>query len=204
MTAMSKPCCCGLRGNAASGLASEVPPNYHRSACDRFSPLLFGSEGRPRRWLAPWRMRLIEERLKEPCEAPTPVELAALCNLSGRQLTRGFRASCRGCSIGDHVAQYRTDTPLASVGYGPERQGDRRSASRPSSFSLAFGEPRRDTHSLVARPSLRLANPNRSDAAGWGTCFPSREPSARRAARPVRYIASRGRNQIVATLTQTG
>lgn len=58
--------------------------------------------------LAPWRLRLIEERLREVREAPTLGELAALCNLSVRQLTRGFRKS-RGRSIGDHVAQCRID-----------------------------------------------------------------------------------------------
>jgi AraC family transcriptional regulator len=58
--------------------------------------------------LAPWRLRLIDERLREVREAPTLSELARLCNLSVRQLTRAFRASC-GRSIGDHVAQCRID-----------------------------------------------------------------------------------------------
>jgi AraC family transcriptional regulator len=59
--------------------------------------------------LASWRLRTIEERLAEICEAPTLAELADLCNISVRQLTRGFRAS-RGCSIGDYIAQSRIDT----------------------------------------------------------------------------------------------
>jgi len=58
--------------------------------------------------LAPWRLRLIDERLREVCKAPTLAELAALCRLSVRQLTRGFRVS-RGCSIGNYVAQSRVD-----------------------------------------------------------------------------------------------
>jgi AraC family transcriptional regulator len=58
--------------------------------------------------LAPWRLRLIDERLADLQEVPTLSELAALCNLSVRQLTRGFRAS-RGCSIGDHVASSRIE-----------------------------------------------------------------------------------------------
>jgi AraC family transcriptional regulator len=58
--------------------------------------------------LAPWRLRSIDERLKEVREAPTLAELAAQCKLSVRQLTRGFRAS-RGCSIGDYVANSRLD-----------------------------------------------------------------------------------------------
>ncbi|CAN7467633.1 helix-turn-helix transcriptional regulator [Phenylobacterium sp. LjRoot225] len=59
--------------------------------------------------LASWRLRMIEERLTEIREAPTLSELAALCNMSVRQLTRGFRAS-RGCSIGDYITQSRIDT----------------------------------------------------------------------------------------------
>ena len=35
---------------------------------------------------------------------PSLAELAELCALSVRQLTRGFRAS-RGCSLGEHIAQ---------------------------------------------------------------------------------------------------
>jgi AraC family transcriptional regulator len=89
--------------------------------------------------LAPWRLRLIDERLREVREAPTLSELATLCNLSVRQLTRAFRAS-RGRSIGDHVAQCRIDnakrllatdesikTIAYSLGFGS-----------PSSFSFAF------------------------------------------------------------------
>jgi AraC family transcriptional regulator len=58
--------------------------------------------------LAPWRLRLIEERLREVRAAPTLTELAGLCRLSVRQLTRAFRAS-RGCSIGDHIASSQLD-----------------------------------------------------------------------------------------------
>lgn len=58
--------------------------------------------------LAPWRMRLIEERLHDVRDAPTLAELAGICNMSVRQLARAFRAS-RNCSIGDYVAQCRID-----------------------------------------------------------------------------------------------
>jgi AraC family transcriptional regulator len=89
--------------------------------------------------LAPWRLRLIEERLKEACGAPTLSELAGLCNLSVRQLTRAFRAS-RGRSIGDHVAHCRidnakrllaTDESVKSIAYSL-------GFASPSSFSFAF------------------------------------------------------------------
>lgn len=53
--------------------------------------------------LAPWQLRLIDERLGEVREAPTLPVLADLCRISVRQLTRGFRAS-RGCSLGAYVA----------------------------------------------------------------------------------------------------
>jgi AraC family transcriptional regulator len=53
-------------------------------------------------------LRLIDERLADLRQVPTLSELAALCKLSVRQLTRGFRAS-RGLSIGDHVAAIRIE-----------------------------------------------------------------------------------------------
>jgi AraC family transcriptional regulator len=56
--------------------------------------------------LAQWRLRAVDERLADLQELPTLDELAALCNLSVRQLTRGFRAS-RDCSIGDYIANHR-------------------------------------------------------------------------------------------------
>ena len=59
--------------------------------------------------LAGWRLRLIDERLAEEGRAPRLSELATLCNLSPRQLTRGFRVS-RACSIGDYIEQRRMET----------------------------------------------------------------------------------------------
>ncbi|HXK24946.1 MAG TPA: hypothetical protein VMS55_19915 [Myxococcota bacterium] len=66
------------------------------------------AEGPATGGLAPWRLRVIDERLREVCSAPSLAELAGLCKLSVRQLTRGFRAS-RGCSIGDYVASSQID-----------------------------------------------------------------------------------------------
>ena len=89
--------------------------------------------------LAPWRLRRIDERLREVREAPTLGELAELCQLSVRQLTRGFRAS-RGCSIGDHVANSRvehakrllaTEQSVKAIAYSL-------GFSTPSSFCYAF------------------------------------------------------------------
>lgn len=58
--------------------------------------------------LAPWRLRRIDERLREVGPPPTLAELAKMCQLSTRQLTRGFRVS-RDCSIGDYVANSRIE-----------------------------------------------------------------------------------------------
>ncbi len=58
--------------------------------------------------LASWRMRLIKERLAEPGARVSLHELADLCNMSPRQLTRAFRAT-HGCSIGDYIARDRID-----------------------------------------------------------------------------------------------
>ena len=89
--------------------------------------------------LAPWRLRLIEERLNEIRQAPTLSELAALCKLSVRQLTRCVRKS-RGCSIGEHVARSRlknaqqllaTDQSVKAIAYSL-------GFASPSSFSYAF------------------------------------------------------------------
>lgn len=89
--------------------------------------------------LAPWRLRLIDERLAEPESPPTLGDLARLCNLSVRQLTRAFRTS-RGCSIGDHIARSRiehakrlltTDACVKSIAHTL-------GFASPSSFSYAF------------------------------------------------------------------
>ncbi len=65
--------------------------------------------------LAAWRLRLIDERLKDVHVVPTLIELADMCHLSVRQLTRGFRAS-RGCSIRDHVARCRIESAKRLLG----------------------------------------------------------------------------------------
>lgn len=75
--------------------------------------------------LAPWQLRRIEERLQEVRKAPTLAELAELCRLSVRQMSRGFHKS-RGCSIGDYVTKRQiehakqllaTDESITSIGH---------------------------------------------------------------------------------------
>jgi AraC family transcriptional regulator len=82
--------------------------------------------------LAQWRLRLIEERLREMHDVPSLEELAALCKLSVRQLTRGFRAS-RGCSIGDYVVNNRIDRAKQMLA------GDQ--SVKTVAYSLGFSSP---------------------------------------------------------------
>lgn len=65
--------------------------------------------------IASWRLRRIDERLARLGPLPSLGELAELCALSVRQLTRGFRAS-RGCSLGQHIAQSRIDLAKRMLG----------------------------------------------------------------------------------------
>lgn len=89
--------------------------------------------------LAPWRLRLIEERLQEVRESPTLIELAELCQLSVRQLARGFRVS-RNCSIGDYVASNRVEHArrLLATGQSIKSIAYSLGFSTPSSFCFAF------------------------------------------------------------------
>ncbi len=108
--------------------------------------------------LASWRLRLIEERLHAPGPMPTLTEMAAICNISIRQLTRGFRTS-RGCSIGDHIAQARiefakrrlaSDDSIKTIAF-------ELGFASPSSFSYAFrratgSTPRQFRHRQLRKP----------------------------------------------------
>lgn len=58
--------------------------------------------------LAAWRLRLIDERLQHLAVPPTLVELAELCSISVRQLTRGFLKS-HGCTLGHYVQHHRME-----------------------------------------------------------------------------------------------
>jgi AraC family transcriptional regulator len=93
----------------------------------------------PKHGLAAWRLRLIDERVGEMGKPPSLSELAELCDLSVRQLSRGFRIS-RQCSIGDYIERARienakrlliTGTSVKAVAYSV-------GFSSPSSFSFAF------------------------------------------------------------------
>lgn len=105
--------------------------------------------------LAPWRLQLIDDRLRAVSDVPTLAELAGLCRLSVRQLTRGFRAS-RGCSIGDYVANARVEhaKELLATAQSVKSIAYSLGFSSPSSFCFAFrratGEtPRQFRHRLL-------------------------------------------------------
>ena len=89
--------------------------------------------------LASWRLRLIDERLSESPLAPTLVDLARLCNLSVRQLTRGFRVS-RACSLGDHIEARRMELAKRMLvrGESVKAIAFAMSFASPSSFTFAF------------------------------------------------------------------
>jgi AraC family transcriptional regulator len=106
--------------------------------------------------LASWRLRLIDERLHRGGAAPSLDELAELCSLSTRQLTRGFRSS-RGCTIGDHIAHTRiamakrllgSDESIKSIAFAL-------GFSSPSSFSFAFGRATGSTPLRFRQRNLR-------------------------------------------------
>ena len=89
--------------------------------------------------LAGWRLRLIDERLDESLAPPSLQELADLCSLSVRQLTRGFRVS-RACSIGDYMEQRRMEAAkrLLMEGESVKSIAFAMGFASPSSFTFAF------------------------------------------------------------------
>ena len=89
--------------------------------------------------LAPWRLRLIDERLQDDSRPPTLSELAALCRISVRQLTRGYRASRRS-TIGEHVAQSRMESAKQMLAAGGSVKSVAHSLgfTSSSSFCTAF------------------------------------------------------------------
>ncbi|CAN7279992.1 helix-turn-helix transcriptional regulator [Phenylobacterium sp. LjRoot219] len=87
--------------------------------------------------LAAWRLRTIDKRLAEAGEQPTLAELADLCNMSVRQLTRGFRTS-RGCSIGDYMAQSRIEAAKRRLSAGESIKAIATSMGYASQSNFAF------------------------------------------------------------------
>lgn len=86
------------------------------------------------RGLAGWRLRLIDERIADFARPPSLAELASLCGMSDRQLTRAFRAS-RGCSIGEYQVQLRLEAAKRRLA-GSE-------SIKEIAYSLGFASPSR-------------------------------------------------------------
>lgn len=89
--------------------------------------------------LASWRLRRIDERLADDPTTPSLEELAKLCGISIRQLTRGFRVS-RGCSLGDYIEQRRMETAkrMLMAGDSVKAIAFAMGFASPSSFTYAF------------------------------------------------------------------
>jgi AraC family transcriptional regulator len=89
--------------------------------------------------LAAWRLRLIDERLGDDPTAPSLAEMAKLCGLSVRQLTRGFRVS-RGMSFGAYVEQRRMEAAKRQLlaGESVKTIAFAMGFASPSSFTFAF------------------------------------------------------------------
>ncbi len=106
--------------------------------------------------LASWRLRLIDERLQQSGPVPSLEELAALCNVSTRHLTRGFRSS-RGCSIGNFIAQTQIDRAKRLLGSSESIKAIAflLGFTSPSSFAFAFRRATGSTPSQFRQRQLR-------------------------------------------------
>jgi AraC family transcriptional regulator len=110
--------------------------------------------------LSPWRLRLIEDRLVGDITPPSVTELAVLCNISVRHLTRAFRIS-RGRSIGNYVLEHRINhaKKLIESGLNIKSVASAMDFTAPSNFTAAFrratGETPREYKQRVSR-SIQL------------------------------------------------
>jgi AraC family transcriptional regulator len=111
---------------------------------------LMGIQDPPRTGgLSPKHLRLIDERLAQSGASPTLTELAGLCGLSVRHLTRAFRTSRRQ-SIGDHIAECRIEQAKLLLGSGVSvksiayTMGFSSPAALSTAFRRATGERPRD------------------------------------------------------------
>jgi AraC family transcriptional regulator len=118
---------------------------------------LMGIEELPRTGgLSPTHLRLIDERLAQSGAPPTLAELAGLCGLSVRHLTRAFRTSRRR-SIGDYIAECRIQQAkqLLASGVSVKWIACTTGFSSPAALSTAFrratGERPRDYLQRVGR-----------------------------------------------------
>jgi AraC family transcriptional regulator len=117
----------------------------------------------PKGGLPPWRLKLIEERVRSGEQLPSLAELAGLCGLSRRQLMRAFREET-GQTIGafiqtmtvEHAKTLLSETD-APVGVIAGRLGFATAAAFSAAFRRATGQPPRSFRRLARSPaSARL------------------------------------------------
>jgi AraC family transcriptional regulator len=96
-------------------------------------------ERQRRTGLSPWCLKRIDQRLEDGGAPPTLSELAALCNMSVRHLTRAFRTS-RGRSVGSYIAERRIDHAKRLLAMGLRVKSVAYSAgfTAASNFAAAF------------------------------------------------------------------
>jgi AraC family transcriptional regulator len=108
-------------------------------------------------------LRLIDERLAQNGAPPTLTELAGLCGLSVRHLTRAFRTS-RRCAIGSYIAECRIQRAKhllvsgSSVQWIANTMGFSSPAALSGAFRRATGERPRDYLQRVGREGLPVCH----------------------------------------------
>jgi AraC family transcriptional regulator len=113
-------------------LAGQTMIELFRHLTGIEEPRVFGG-------LSPWRLKLIDERLSTGGAPPSLSELAGLCGMSVRHLTRAFRAS-RGRAIGSYIADHRMDQAkrLLASGMCVKSVAYETGFTAPSNFAAAF------------------------------------------------------------------
>ena len=89
--------------------------------------------------LAPWQLRLIKERFNDQIHDVALKDVASLCGISVRHLTRAFRVS-QGCSIGSYLSRIRMERAKCDLiaGESIKALSQRLGFSSVSSFTSAF------------------------------------------------------------------
>lgn len=99
-----------------------------------------GQAGCKKGGLPPWRMRLIGERIHAEAPAPNLEELAALCGMTVRQLSRAFKVET-GQTLGRHIDEAmheRACRLLANSDFTIVEIAGRLGFASAASFSYAF------------------------------------------------------------------
>lgn len=86
--------------------------------------------------IAPWRMKLIDERLRSDEAPPALGELADLCNMTVRHLSRAFRTET-GQTLGRYIEATMVERAIAMLSAGTSVSGTARALGYSSSGSFA-------------------------------------------------------------------